>query len=83
MMARIRYRLMFILSMLIGYVVASVLLPFGRLAPGARGLIREQATEHAEAAARKEGPYLAPLWLVGVSLLFFGLLCHLVAMAVR
>ncbi len=62
MMARLRYRAMYVTSSAAGYLLAAVMILFGaRWRVPVRSLIRATAREHAEAAARKEGPYYAPV----------------------
>lgn len=66
MMARLRYRAMYATSALIGYALAGALTMLGqRWRTSPRALVRHQARRHAIDAARKRGPYLAPITLVG------------------
>jgi hypothetical protein len=66
MMARVRYRAMYATStavgMLLWFVMAAV---GGGRVHGARALIRQTARKHAIDAARKRGPYLAPVTMWG------------------
>jgi hypothetical protein len=61
-MARLRYRAMYATSTAIGFVLwgAMAFVGGGRV-HGAREAIRREARRHAIDAARKHGPYLAPL----------------------
>lgn len=74
MIERLRYWSMFLTSYLIGCALVPVVLITGhRLRRPALASIRATAQEHAGQAARREGPYLAPvtflLTLAGVALL--------------
>jgi len=61
-MTRVLYWSMYVTSTLIGYVLGGVLLACGwRFATPVRELVEQQAREHAEQAARREGSYLAPV----------------------
>lgn len=65
MMARLRYRAMYLTSCAIGYTLAGALLLCGqRFRSPVAELVRGQARRHAVDAARKRGPYLAPITFV-------------------
>jgi hypothetical protein len=66
-MARLRYRAMYATSTVIGCVLWWVLATLdGSPVAGARALIRQAARKHAIEAARKRGPYLAPVTFLAV-----------------
>jgi hypothetical protein len=60
--SRLRYASMYVLSASIGWLIAVPLILLGqRWKYPVHELIHGNARSHAEAAARKEGPYLAPV----------------------
>lgn len=68
---RLRFRSMYALSYAIGWLVALTIaaLDYGRLPRRASLLIRCVARAHAVDAARKRGPYLAPISVLAIVLL--------------
>jgi len=68
MMAKLRYRAMYVTSTGVGYLLAGVMLMLGaRFREDVRAIVRETAREHAAAAERKEGPYLAPVTMLALA----------------
>jgi hypothetical protein len=57
---------MYLTSSAIGYLLGSILVAVGgqRFDPPMRTLVNRTAREHADAAAERQGPYLAPVTFV-------------------
>lgn len=70
-MIKLRWWSMYLLSCSVGYLLAGVLCALGaRFKHPVSVLVRAQATAHADMAAGKHGPYLAPITAVaGLALL--------------
>jgi hypothetical protein len=64
----IRYRAMYATSMILGWATVAVFAIVHVGAPvGAGAAVRRNAHHHAANAARKRGPYLAPITLLAVA----------------
>jgi hypothetical protein len=69
----LRYGAMYATSTFIGWIIATFMAGTGTPIVGARARINKTARQHAEAAARKEGPYLAPVTVLAVLLIAISL----------